>query len=418
MVADTLNTIQSNTKKLLKMGADELMDELHFYRQTEKLEKSAYDNKPNGFKPGQTVSVHIPTHWTSQEDDFDLSGNFQGAKERTVNMTLNKSESLGFDLDTNQLATDIDVEEVYRRLIQPAIYDLAANAEYRMIKEATQYVGNLVGTAGSTIVDPDTVLAGREKMNKFLTPKKGGERSFLMDATAMRSAVNANKNLFIFERGEAVDGYLGKLWGMEWYENELLYNHTNGNDVSCAVESTVVTIATGMTTLGVDGLTTSTGTFTKGTVFTIDNVYAVHPQTKQSLGFLKQFTHVGDTQTANGSGQVTLTLNEPIYSSASGSLQNVDALPADEATINVVGSASTSYLQSLQWHKRAFRVATVPLYMPPRQSVVLAEQVSEQGINLALLQYFDGDTRTLKTRLDMLWGLVAVRPTHACRVTA
>jgi hypothetical protein len=131
--------------------------------------------------------------------------------------------------------------------------------------------------------------------------------------------------------------------------------------------------------------------------------------------FLKHFVHTGATQTANGSGQVTLTLDEPIYSSSSGSLQNVSALPADEATVNVVGSASTTYTQSLAFHKEAFRVCSVPLVLPVNAE--FAEQATEDGVTIAIVRDFDILTRKMITRLDFLGGLVPVRPRWACRVT-
>lgn len=414
-MADTIQTIKLNTKKILKMAADELADNVHFFSNTEKVEDKAFKKDDTGHKPGSTVSVRIPTHTVIQEDNFDITSAIGDVKERTVDLTLDMSATASFDLDSLQLAHDVDVSSVYERFVQPAVYDLAANIESRFLTKATQYVGNSVGTAGSTIFDPKTILDARAKLSQFLVSPKDKNVTLLLDAAAMADATNSNKNLFTFSKKEREDGLLEDSWGTKWAQNELIYNHTLGNDVSCAVEADVVTIATGMTTLGVDGLTTSTGTFTKGTVFTIDNVYAVHPQTKQSLGFLKQFTHVGSTQTANGSGQVTLTLNEPIYSSASTSLQNVNALPVDEATINIVGSASTSYRQGLMWHKKAFRVCSVPLVMP--QKAELAEQVTEQGITLALVRDWDQLTRKMVTRIDFLGGLVAVRPTHACRIT-
>lgn len=411
---DALKTVKENTKKLLKMGADELMDELHFFREVEKIEESAFKPDANGYSPGDTVSVKIPTHWVVQEDDFDITGTIQDAKERSVDMVLDMSGTVPFDLDTEQLATDIDIGKVYERLIQPAIYDLAANLESRFIKKAAQYTGNWVGTAGSTVVDPDTVMAGGEKLDEFLAP--GKNRVFLMDSAAMRSAVNANKNLFTFTKEERNSASLGNAYDFEWLKNQLIYRHTNGNDVTgVAVEADVVAIATGMTTLGVDGLTANTGTLTKGSKFTIDGVYAVHPQTKANLGFLKQFSHVGSNLTANASGQVTITLNEPIYGPTSGSLQNVSALPVDEGALIFLGAASTTYKHSLQFHKKAFRACTVPLAMPKRAE--LAEQVTEQGITLALIKDFDVKTRKWITRLDVLGGLLAVRPSHSNVVT-
>jgi len=413
-MADSILTIKSNTKKLLKMAAADLSDEVHFFRETEKLEDSAFKADANGYNPGEQVSIRIPAEWTVVEDNFDITSSIQDIKETVVNATLDTSATVPFDLDTSQLATDVDIGKIYERFIRPAVLDIASNVEYRFLRKATQYVGNTVGTAGATIVDPDTVMAAGEKMDEFLAPMR--DRNFLMDSAAMRSAVNANKNLFTFKREEYNDAYIGNALGFDWHKNQLIYRHTNGNDVTgVAVEVSVAATSEGMTALGIDGLTNTTGTLTKGTVFTIDGVYAVHPKTKVTLGFLKQFTHVGSDITANGSGQGTITLNMPIYSSSSGSLQNVSALPADEAAISIVGAASTTYKQSLLWHKKAFRVASVPLQMP--KSAELAEQVSENGINIALVKDFDVLKRRWITRLDFLGLVVPVRPDHACRVT-
>lgn len=409
-------TVKSNTRKLLKMAADELNDKIHFFRESAKVEDDAFKPDATGHSPGDTVSVRIPTQWLVQEDNFDITSTMQVAKERSVSATLDMSATVPFELTTQDLATDIDIGKVYERLVQPAILDMAANIEARLLKKATQYTSNTAGTAGSTVVDPDTVMRGGELMDECLAPQS--QRFFLMDSGAMRSAVNANKSLFTFKRKEYDEAYIGNALGFDWLKSQLIYRHTNGNDVTgVAVEASVVTPAEGMTTLGVDGLTADTGTITKGTVFTIAGVYAVHPQTKQNLGYLKQFSHVGNDVTANSSGQATLTLNEPIYSSTSGSLQNVSALPADETGALVfVGSASTTYKQSLMFHKKAFRVMSVPMVMPEQAEI--SEQVTESGISLALIRDFDIKTRKMITRLDWLGMCLPVRPSWACRVTA
>jgi hypothetical protein len=410
---DTISTIQSNTKKLLKIAASELMDKIHFFREAEKMEEEAFKPDANGYSPGQNVSVNIPTQWLVQEDNFDITSGIQDVKERTVTMPLDMSATVAFDLDTNQLARDIDVKKVYERLVQPAILDLAANVEGRFVKKATQYVGNLVGTPGSTIVDPDTVMAGGELMDEYLAPQS--QRKFLMDSASMRSAVNANKNLFTFKREEYDDAFIGNALGFDWMKNQLIYRHTNGNDVT-GVQVDDGAVAEGATTLHVEGLTTTTGTLTKGSTFTINGVYAVHPQSKVTLPFLKRFSHVGSNLTADGNGDVDITLNEPLYGPGSGSLQNVSALPINDAPLVFDGIASTTYKHSLQFHKKAFRVCSVPLAMPKKAE--LAEQVTEQGITIALIKDFDVIKRRWITRLDFLGGVLAVRPSHATRVSS
>lgn len=416
-MTNSITTIKSNAKKLVKMAAADLADQVHFFKAARKISPSEYKADASGHNPGDKISVRIPAQAEVIEDNFDITSAIKDVKERNVDLTLDKSATANLALTSNELAHDVDLGALYERFLKGYVSDMAASIEARFIKEATQNTPNWVGSAGSTIVDPDTVMDGRDIIGKYLCPKDNN-RMFLMDGTAMRSAVNANKNLFVFGKGEYGQGYIGDALGFKWVENELLYRHTNGNDVTgVAVEATVVAIATGMSTLGVDGLTADTGTITKGTKFTIAGVYAVHPQTKVAYPFLKQFTHVGDTVTANSSGQATLTLDEPIYSSASGSLQNVSALPVDETgTLTFLGSASTTYTQSLMFHKEAFRVCSVPLALPTNAE--FAEQVTESGMTIALVRDFDVLKRRWITRLDFLGGIVPVRPRWSCVVTA
>lgn len=415
-MADTIKTIKENTKKLAKMAAADLADSVQMFKAARQMPEDSFKPDSTGHSPGDTISVRIPSQYIVGTSSFDVTSQIQDVKERSVDLPLDIIGTVAFDLDSQQLAHDVDIGQVYDRFVKGAVMDIAASVESQMVQKATQNTANLVGTAGSTVFDAATIAKdGRGKINSFLAPLKGMNRFFLTDSSGMGDAIVNHKNLFTFQRKEYDQGYLGEAWGFTWLENQLLYRHTNGNDVSCAVESTVVTPAEGMTTLGVDGLTTTTGTFTKGTVFTIDNVYAVHPQTKTTLPFLRQFVHTGATQTANGSGQVTLTLDEALYADSTDSRKNVSALPADEATINIVGSADTTYTQSLLFHKEAFRVCSVPLVLPTNAE--LAESATEDGVRIAIVRDFDVKTRKMITRLDFLGGLVPVRPRWACRVT-
>ena len=411
-MTDTIQTVKSNTKKLAKMAAADLADSVKFFKAARKFEMSEFKSDAGGHSPGDTVSVRIPAKYTVGTTSFDLTSALQDIKEQSVNAPLDIIGTIGFDLDSQQLAHDVDLGKVYDRFIRGAVKDMAASIESQMLQKATQATYNLVGTAGSTVVDPDVVQSGREKLGKYLAPQS--DRAFLMDSSAMRSAVNANKNLFVFGKKEWGDGYIGDALGFSWHENELLYRHANGTDAAgMAIEADVVTPATGATTIGIDGIANG-NTLTKGTVFTIDGVYAVHPQTKVAYPFLQQFV-VTALATGNVSNQATVSISPTIYSSASGSLQNVSALPADEAAITVVGSASTTYSQSLIFQKEAFRVGTVPLVLPQRAE--FAEQAEEDGMNIAIIRDFDVLTRKMITRLDVLGLCVAVRPEWACRVT-
>lgn len=413
-MTNTFNTNKNAPGIIAQAAAVMLADELQFCKSVSKADESDFAGK-NGYSSGDTIYISKPARFVPQTTQ-DITSSIQDIKEEKAPLTLDILSTIGLGTDSLEFAYDIQVEQYLKRVVKPAVSSLAQDIEKQMLQKATQGTFNLVGTAGSTTFAPDDILSAREKMNKFLCPKDNN-RYFLHDSTAGRKAVGERKGLFQSSSNIAEQykmGYVGTADGFNWMENELLYTHTNGADVAVAVEADVVAIATGASTLGVDGVT-SGATIEKGSVFTIANVYSVHPITKVSTGQLQQFVVTADV-TETASNQVTIAISPTIYGPTSGSLQNVDALPADEAAVTFVGSASTTYTQNLAFHKNAFRMASVPLIMP--KNAEFAEQRTVDGLTIAIVRDFDVLTRKMITRLDFLGGLCLERPEWACRITA
>jgi len=413
-MANDLNNVKDVGGIIANAAATMLADESQFCKTIRKADKTDYDGK-NGYKAGDTIYVSKPARFIPQET-FDVTSSTQDITEEDVALPLDIISTVGVEINSLEFATEMELKSTIERVIKPAVSSIAQNVDQRFLEKATDATYNSVGTAGSTTFAPDDILAAREKMNKFLCPKDNN-RYFLHDSTAGRKAVGERKGLFQSSSEIAKQykmGYVGMADGFTWLESELLNNHTNGNDVT-GVAVNDASAATGATTLAVDGLTTTTGTVKKGQVFTIAGVYAVHPITKETYTFLQQFTVTADA-TANGSGEATLSISPAIYSSASTSLQNVSALPANDAALVFVGAASTAYTQNLAYHKEAFRGVSVPLIMPKRAE--MAEQRTVDGITVAVIRDFDVLERRMVTRLDFLGGITADRPEWSCRITS
>jgi len=412
-MTNTFNTNKDAPGIIAKAAAKMLSDNLMFCKSIAKADKSDYKGK-NGYGAGDTIYISKPARYVPQTT-FDITSSQQDSTEEKVGLTLDISSTVGLNVDSSELASEIDLANYVDRIVAPAVSSIAQNVEQRMIEKATDATYNLVGTAGSTVFAPDDILAARERMSKFLAPKDD-MRCFLHDSTAGRKAVGERKGLFQSSSEIAKQykmGYVGTADGYNWMENELLNVHTNGNDVVFEVRTTVAT--EGQSTLVVEALTATTGTVKKGTVFTIAGVYAVHPITKVAYPFLQQFTVTADA-TADGSGYATLSVSPAFYTSASKGLQNIDAFPVDGAAITPVGAASTSYTQNLAFHRDAFRMVSVPLVMP--KNAEFAAQQTVDGITVAVIRDFDINTRKMVTRLDFLGGIVAERPEWACRITS
>jgi hypothetical protein len=411
-MSNDINTVKARGGVIAKMAAGFLADHVQFVKTIDKADPSDFDGK-NGYKAGDTVKVPIPAQFTLGTG-ADITSTIQDVDEDSVNLTVNNQYNVPIAFTSAEIATDFALKSWGKRVLEPAMITLANNIEKACLEQASDAIFNSVGTPGSSVFDTDLILSAGQKMDESGCDDYDN-RFVLLNPAANRSAVNARKGLF--QQSDQIakqykNGAMGVADGFTFLRNNLVNTHTNGNDVSgVAVEADVVTPATGATTLGVDGLTNTTGTVKKGTVFTIADVYAVHPVTKATLSHLQQFVVTADA-TANGSGQATLSISPTIYST--GPKQNVSALPVDEAALTFLGSASTGYTQNLAYHKSAFRFVSLPLVKPDGVDMVAEE--TKDGISVRIVRAFDIKTDKMIMRADVLWGMANVRPEWGCRL--
>ena len=411
-MANTINTVKDGPGIFARGIAQTLKDNMKFCSFVEKADESDFDGK-NGFKSGDTIYTSIPPRYVPQTDDLDITSSIQDSVEEKKALVLDKTATIGMKLDSLELATDIDVQRALKRHGMPAAESIAQNIENRCYGIAQDAIYNSVGTAGSNTFTVSDIQDARVKLNESLCPM--ADRMLFLTSSAGAKAVDARKGLFQSASNIAEqyrDGYIGRADGFDWVETELLDTHTLGNDVTGVATNGVP--SEGASTLAVDGLTTTTGTVTKGSVFEIAGVFKVHPITKVATSELQQFVVTADV-TANGSGEATLAISPSIYAGSNG-LQNVDALPADNAALTFVGDANNAYTQNMAVHKSAFKMVTAPLYSPRGVDLVASETVD--GITVNLVRDFDVRTREVITRLDVLYAFDPVRPEWGVRVTA
>lgn len=414
-MANTLNTVKLNAGIIAKLAAGTLVDNLQFCKSIGQADPSDYKGK-NGYSAGDTVYISKPARPVIGTS-FDITSTVGSVVEEKVAMPLDVIGTCSFELDSQELASSINLQSIYDRVIKPYAAGLAQTVEQTMLQRAVINTANFVGTPGSTVFNTTTMLASGVKLDEFLAPMDG-ERYALLSPNAQASALDSRKS-FVQASDELAKQYkrglMGLADGFTYMSNNLVPRITNGADVSFAVEASVVTITNGMATLGVDGVT-SGATIPAGTVFTIASCYAVHPQTKVNLGYLQQFTTTAAV-TETASNQVILPISPAIYYTTTDPRQNVNTAPVDEDTCTVaVGAASTTYTNSLVYHKDAYRMVSVPLVMPT--SAEFAEQYTYKGITVAIVRSWDILKRRMITRLDFLGGFAPVRPEWGCRITS
>lgn len=412
-MANSVLTVKQAQTIIAKGAAKMFKDKCQFLN-TIDVEPDATFKGANGYMAGDTITINKPARFT-MNSTADITSAIQDIVEEKTTLTLSNQRNVPIAMTSAEIATDLALKDWMNRVLDPAITTLANGIEAECLVAAKNAVGNSVGTAGSSLFDTDMMLSAGELLDKNLAPLDD-KRFALLDSSAARKAVNARKGLF--QSSEAIAqqykaGAMGMADGFTYLKNNLLPRHTNGNDVTGVSVRTTVS-SQGSTTISVQGITSTTGTITKGSVITIANVYAVHPVTKQQYDYLQQFVVTADV-TADGSGYADLSVYPAMYTT--GGRQNISAFPnSSGGTVTFVGSASTGYGNSLAYQKSAFRLVSAPLVLP--DGVHMASQERQDGISIRVIQDYIPLTDKMVMRVDVLYGFAAVRPEWATRLWA
>jgi len=312
--------------------------------------------------------------------------------------------------------------DLSERYIAPAVSVLCSGIESDFIAFATKATYNTAGTAGTPPPDLVAFGAARAKLNQNLAPKDGN-RSIQYDSVNMGTIVNGLKGLFQDStqiKEQYREGMIGRTAMADWYENDRMWTLTNGNDGTGTTDAAaLVTDANLSSSNGttIDMHTTiAVAAQVVGQVFTISGVTQCHPETKAVLpgAPLQQFTitAIGATTTTI-SPQIFLTgPRQNVCSSTGAQLATTDF---NSKTLTFVGNASTSYVQNLMYHKEAYQFVTADL--PLMDDAQKCLRKVQDGLAIRVWMGSDIRNDELLMRLDILYGMAALRPEWGCRIT-
>lgn len=401
-MANSLLTISMITKEALRV----LENNLTFTKGVNR----EYDDKfaIEGAKIGDTLNVRKPARYVGR------SGATLSVEDHTeTSVPLQLDTQFGVDLNFTSKELLLSIDEFSDRIIKPAM-SVIANKIDRDGLALYSSVYNAVGTPGSVPTTLKTYLQAGAKMDYEACPKDK-MRSLVIDPNAQVEIVDALKGLF--QSSEEIEsqyktGNMGLAAGFKWSMDQNIQSHVVGplGGTPLVNGST----SSGATSLVTDGWTASAASrLKKGDIFTIANVFAVNPQSRQSTGQLRQFVVTADVS-SDGSGNATIPVAPAIVSS--GAFQTVNALPADNAAITVLGSANTVSPTHLAYHKDAFTLACADLPLPG--GVDKAARVSDKqlGLSARMVRQYDIVNDKFPCRFDVLYGWKAIYPELACRI--
>lgn len=408
----------SNSLKVVDLVLKEAQriahEKLSFIATTDLQYDKSFTYQPNKGPNGQTLRIREPNQFTRTKGTRVMD--VQDVTETTQDLTVATQDHVAMRFNSAELIQSVNstsaFDDLSRNYIEPAIASFVSGIEADYIAYCTKRVYNVVGTAGTPPTDLVAVGAARARLNQMLAPKDGN-RFIQADSVTVAGMVNGLKGLFQDSsqiKEQYREGMMGRTAGFDWYENDRMYTQTNTSDVTVTADAAAA-VTNGGTNITLASVAATTST---GMTFTVAGVYACHPETKASLGYLQPYVIItGSTTTQEVRPATWVSGPKQNVCSATGAAIAVTTY--NSAAIVFQGAASTSYLQNLAYHKEAFQFVTADL--PLMDDSHKCVRSVKDGLSMRVWQQSDIRNDELLMRIDMLYGFGALQSAWACRIT-
>lgn len=409
-MANTLSVVDMVAKEAQRIAHEKLSFIGTVDRQFDDSFKYQAGRGPNG----QSLRIRKPNQYTRTQGSRVMD--VQDQNESTQSITVATQDHVDMRFNSQELIQSVNsgaaFDDLSKNYIEPAVAVLCSGIESDFLAYATKATYQVAGTAGTAITTLSVPGAARAKINQQLAPKDN--RAIQMDSVTMGGLVNGMAAYFNPSNaiGEQYrEGLISRTAMADYYENERVWTQTNGSDVTGSTDAAAL-VTDGGTTIDMHTLIPVANQVV-GQVFTVAGVYDCHPETKAAYSHLKQFTitAIGATTTTISPATILTGPRRNVGSSAGAELTTASF---NAQVITFVGAASTSYVQSLMYHKEAFQFITadLPLMDDAHKCVIKRKE----NLSLRVWQASDIRNDELLMRIDILYGMAALRPEWACRL--
>lgn len=375
-----------------------------------------FENQIVNQKIGGVITVKRPISYTVTDGaTFQRQDNVEGSF--TIN--VNKRKHVGMGFSTQDLTLSID--RFTERFITPAAQQLAQQVDSDLCG-LYKYVWNYAGAPGNLVNSFADFAKGPEKLDLLGVPQ--ADRFGILSPSDTWAMLGSQTALYISDaaRDAYRDAELGSIGNVMTGMSQSVATHTvgtgTGTPLTRGTSNTTTWAASkdsNTMTLSTDGWTSAV-TLKAGDVFTIEDVYAVNPRTKESTGQLQQFVIVSDVVThVTTSSETQITISPAIITS--GAYQNVNSAPGNDKTITYAGTAGTGYKQNMIFRKEAFQLVTVPLIIDPAMQFAARATDEDTGLSIRIAKDYDITNDEILTRCDILYGVKALEPDKATRLS-
>lgn len=380
-----------------------------------------YDDRyaQSGAKIGTSLNIRMPAKYSVRTG---ATLTVQDHVERSTPLTV--SSQYGVDVSFTTVEMTMSLDDFSKRIIEPAMAQLAAKIEGDALAVAYKSVANYTNASTDGLLTYKRFHQAGQLITENLGPSSA--RSAILSpascvefADATKALFHANTNL---ER-QFKEGKLLRTGGFDVYENTLLAAHTNGSLAGSAVTtgtalgtSTTANAWVSQTTLSITGATSAT-TLRAGDIITLSGVFAVHPETKANTGKLQRFVVQEDVTLTTQATAYAVTVKPGFIYGAGNAFQNCvlsGVANTSGLTATRAGAASAQFGQDLFFHEDAFVFATADLIDVSQYGAKGSRQQMD-GISMRFAQQYSISADTVPARFDVLWGFAPLYPELAVR---
>jgi hypothetical protein len=390
-----------------------LENELGWINKLYRAYEDEFSNSVNGYKVGDTISIRRP-----DDGQVRVGATLAATDVIEGKTTLTIDQQVGSDFQFSSTDLTLKITDLSERAIKPRLSNIINYVAQDVLTTMYRGVYNWVGTPGQVIDSFADFGKLPQRMDEMSIPM--ANRCGVLSTADHWGLLGSQTALFIQDAARSAyrSRELGEIGGVDTYMSQVVPTHTvgplggtplvNGGAQNVTYDTAKNTWSQSLIT---DGWTAAAANRLKaGDVFTIANVNMVNQKTKANTGILQQFVVLADAS-SDGSGNLTASISPPIITS--GPYQSVNAVPADNAAITVLGTANTGYKQNMTFHKNAMALAVVPMEMPP--AAYGGSRQSYKGLSVRVIPIYDGTNDISKWRLDLLYGRKLIDPRLAVR---
>ena len=380
-----------------------------------------YDDRfaQTGAKIGTSLNIRMPSKY-SVRTGAALSA--QDHIERSTPLAV--TSQYGVDVSFTSVELTMSLDDFSKRIIEPAMAQLAAKIEGTAMADAYKLVNNYTNATTNALLTYKYFQKGGANITNNLGPQ--GQRAACLSPDSSVEFMDAVKGLFHSSSNieeQYREGMMGRTAGFDVYENTLTPKHTTGSLAGSPLTngaalgtSTTSNAWVSQTTLSIDGAT-STTTILAGDIITLSGVYSVHPETKSNTGKLATFVVQSDVTLTTAATAYDVVVKPGLIYGSGNAFQNCalsGVANTDGLTVTRIGAASSLFGQDLQFHRDAFVFATADLEDVSKYGAWGSRQ-NMDGISMRIARQYAIGTDTIPCRIDILWGFAGLYPELANR---